>query len=91
MDQTNKSQEIHAEAMELETALLRQNSQFRGFLVTGDASYLKSYYEARDDFDETSQKLEAVVADPDKAAQVRSARDDTLTWRHDWGDRLIGV
>ncbi|MGL1489150.1 CHASE3 domain-containing protein, partial [Vibrio parahaemolyticus] len=41
MDQTNKSQEIHAEAMELETALLRQNSQFRGFLVTGDASYLK--------------------------------------------------
>jgi methyl-accepting chemotaxis protein len=89
IERNNLSQQIHADALTLESALLRQNSQMRGFLVTGDESYLKSYYEARDDFDHTSTSLEARLTDPEKIAQIRSARDDTLAWRRDWGDRLI--
>ena len=50
-DRNNLSQNIHAKALSLETAILRQNSQLRGYLVTGDPSYLKSYNEARDEFD----------------------------------------
>jgi methyl-accepting chemotaxis protein len=88
-DRNDHSQQIHAEAQALESALLRQNSQMRGYLVTGDESYLKSYYEARDDFDHTSRTLETQLSDPDKVALVRSARADTLAWRRDWGDRLI--
>jgi methyl-accepting chemotaxis protein len=34
----SQSQSIHAKALTLETALLRQNSQLRGFLVTADTS-----------------------------------------------------
>jgi methyl-accepting chemotaxis protein len=89
IERNNLSQQIHADALTLESALLRQNSQMRGFLVTGDDSYLKSYYEARDDFDHTSANLEARLTDPEKIAQTRSARSDTLAWRRDWGDRLI--
>ena len=58
IERNNLSQQIHAEALTLESALLRQNSQMRGFLVTGDDSYLKSYNEARDDFDQTAARLE---------------------------------
>jgi len=91
IERNDLSQQIHAEALTLESALLRQNSQMRGFLVTGDDTYLKSYFEARDDFDHTSAALEAQLTDPDKIAQIRSAREDTLAWRRDWGDRLIDV
>ena len=57
MVRNDLSQTIHAEALSLESALLRQNSQIRGYLVTGDTGYLKSYYEARDDFDHTVATL----------------------------------
>ncbi|RZM11898.1 MAG: HAMP domain-containing protein, partial [Sphingomonas sp.] len=89
-DRNNVSQTVYAKALTLETAILRQNSQFRGFLVTGDLSYLKSYDEARVEFDDTAVALERMLADPAKLAQVRVARRETLAWRHDWGDRLIG-
>jgi len=89
IERNNLSQQIHAEALTLESALLRQNSQMRGYLVTADAGYLKSYTEARDDFDHTANTLEAQLTDPVKIALIRSARDDTLAWRRDWGDRLI--
>ncbi len=89
IERNNQSQMIHAEALTLESALLRQNSQMRGFLVTADESYLKSYNDARNDFDRTSTALEAQMSDPEQIAAIRSAREDTLAWRRDWGDRLI--
>jgi methyl-accepting chemotaxis protein len=89
-NRNNASQEIYAKALNLETAILRQNSQFRGFLVTADPTYLKSYYEARDDYDDTSAKLEALLPDPAKRALVVESRKETLAWRRDWSDRLIG-
>lgn len=88
-DQNNLSQSIHAKALALETGLLRQNSQLRGFLVTGDASYLKSYDEGRDEYDRISAELEQQLDDPAQRAAVQKSRDETLAWRSKWGDRLI--
>ncbi len=88
---SNLSQSIHANALSLETAILRQNSQFRGFLVTGDETYLKSYYEGRDEYDETSRTLEAMLTDPAKRALVEKSRTATVAWRKDWGDRMIEI
>ncbi|WP_448662039.1 methyl-accepting chemotaxis protein [Sphingomonas sp. CJ20] len=88
-DGNNLSQSIHARALTLETALLRQNSQFRGFLVTGDPTYLKSYGEARDEYDSTSAELEKVLTDPAQREAVLESRKETLAWRAKWGDRLI--
>lgn len=89
-DRNNLSQEVYAKALTLETAILRQNSQFRGFLVTGDVSYLKSYDEARAEFDDTAADLERTLTDPAKVAKVREARQEALAWRRNWSDRLIG-
>jgi len=89
--QNNLSQDILAKELLLETSLLRQNSQMRGFLVTGDKSYLKSYYEGRDDYDKTSAQLETLLADPDRIKLLKTARDETVKWRQDWGDRMIDV
>ncbi len=86
-----ESQEILADVLTLETALLRQNSQLRGFLVTADASYLKSYYEGRDDYDKTSASLEKRLADPALQELVRTSRTETITWRKDWGDKYVAV
>lgn len=85
------SQDILADVLALETSLLRQNSQLRGFLVTGDQSYLKSYYEGRDDYDKTSDELEAALAGTALAEKVRISREETLKWRRDWGDKYVAV
>jgi methyl-accepting chemotaxis protein len=88
-DQNNLSQSIHAKALALETALLRQNSQMRGFLVTADESYLKSYNEGRDDYDKASAELEEILVDPKQEEALLKSRAETLAWRKDWADRLI--
>jgi methyl-accepting chemotaxis protein len=88
-DRNNLSQNIHAKALSLETAILRQNSQLRGYLVTGDPSYLKSYNEARDEFDRTSVVLAGQLPDPAQRQLVDSAREGVVAWRAKWGDRLI--
>ncbi len=85
------SQAILADVLALETALLRQNSQLRGFLVTADQSYLKSYYEGRDDYDTASKKLEAALAGSPLEQKVRISREETLKWRRDWGDKYVAV
>ncbi len=88
-DSNNLSQTIHAKALTLETSLLRQNSQMRGFLVTADPTYLKSYDEARDDYDSASRELEALLPEPALRAALLKSRAATLDWRKAWGDRLI--
>lgn len=90
-ENNNFSQEIHADALALETAILRQNSQFRGYLVTGDETYLKSYYEGRDEYDQVSAKLSSMLTDPEMLKHIETSRAATLAWRKDWGDRLIEV
>jgi methyl-accepting chemotaxis protein len=88
-DQNNLSQQIHSKTLTLETALLRQNSQLRGFLVTADPTYLKSYDEGRSEYDETSAELEKLLTDPSLLEALRKSRTETLSWREKWGDRLI--
>ncbi|WP_288456519.1 methyl-accepting chemotaxis protein [uncultured Sphingomonas sp.] len=88
-EHSNDSQSVFAKALTLETAILRQNSQFRGFLVTGDVTYLKSYDEGRTEFDKTAVELDAMLDDPKQKALLAEAREKTLEWRRDWGDRLI--
>ncbi|OYX05400.1 MAG: chemotaxis protein [Caulobacter vibrioides] len=90
-ENNNLSQEIHADALALETAILRQNSQFRGYLVTGDDTYLKSYYEGRDEYDQVSAKLSSTLTDPEMLKHIEASRAATLAWRKEWGDRLIAV
>ena len=90
-ERTNFSQSIHAKALGLETALLRQNSQMRGYLVTGDDTYLKSYYEGRDDYDTTSAELEKLIVDPTMHGKLLESREKTLKWRADWGDKSIAL
>nr|WP_246438420.1 methyl-accepting chemotaxis protein [Novosphingobium piscinae] len=85
------SQDVLADTLALETALLRQNSQLRGFLVTADQSYLKSYYEGRDDYDKTSALLESRLAEPALQELVRVSRTETLKWRADWGDKYVAL
>ena len=87
-----ESQAILANVLGLETALLRQNSQLRGFLVTADQSYLKSYYEGRDDYDRMSAELEGqLAADPALQGKVRLSREETLKWRRNWGDKYVAL
>lgn len=86
---TNFHQDIHSKALALETQILRQNSQMRGYLVTGDDSYLKSYYEGRDEYDATSAELENLLTNPDMKEKLLESRRETLKWRADWGDKSI--
>jgi methyl-accepting chemotaxis protein len=88
---TTENQAVLADTLTLETALLRQNSQLRGYLVTADPTYLKSYYEGRDDYDKTSAALEARLTDPALQDLVRKSRAETLKWRENWGDKYVAM
>ena len=88
-EQTNFHQDIHAKALALETAILRQNSQMRGYLVTGDDTYLKSYYEGRDDYDSTSAAIETMLDDQTMKDKLLESRAETQKWRAEWGDKSI--
>jgi methyl-accepting chemotaxis protein len=90
-ERSDYSRGVHADSLALETALLRQNSQLRGYLVTADPSYLKSYYEGRDDYDKVSAELERTLTDPAQRDLVLQSRAATLAWRKNWGDRMIDV
>ncbi|KUR70907.1 hypothetical protein AQZ52_13920 [Novosphingobium fuchskuhlense] len=85
------SQDVLADALTLETALLRQNSQLRGFLVTADESYLKSYYEGRDEYDKASAGLEAQLTEPELRDLLLKSRAETLKWRANWGDKYVAL
>jgi methyl-accepting chemotaxis protein len=88
-ERSDQSRTVHAETLTLETSILRENSQLRGFLVTGDASYLKSYGEARDEFDKTSGDLATRLTDPAQQAQLQDAVSGTNAWRQEWSDSLV--
>lgn len=88
--ENNYSQLIYGKVQTLETSLLRQNSQFRGYLVTGDETYLKSYYEGRDEYDTAASELDKLLTNPKHKALLNESRNETLAWRKNWGDRLIG-
>ena len=90
-ERTNFHQEIHSKALSLETQILRQNSQVRGYLVTGDDLYLKSYYEGRDEYDATSAELENELTNPEMRQKLLESRAETLKWRQDWGDKSIAM
>ena len=87
----NHSREVFAKALTLETSILRENSQLRGFLVTADPTYLKSYSEARDEYDRTTVELEGMLDDPVKVALVLKSRKETAEWRRAWSDRLVAM
>jgi len=84
----NHAQDVYAKALTLETSILRENSQLRGFLVTADKSYLKSYEEARKDYDTTSRDLTAMLTDRTQLALVAKSHAEAMKWRHNWSDRL---
>ena len=85
---SNHAQMVYAKALSLETSILRENSQLRGFLVTADKSYLKSYDEARTDYDTTSRELKALLSDPAQLALVEKSNAEAGRWRRRWSDRL---
>ncbi|WP_347091187.1 methyl-accepting chemotaxis protein [Sphingomonas parapaucimobilis] len=84
----NHAQEVYAKALTLETSILRENSQLRGFLVTGDKSYLKSYEEARKEYDTTSRELNTMLSDPVELALLANSNAEKAKWRRTWSDRL---
>jgi methyl-accepting chemotaxis protein len=86
---SDASRNILAQTMALETSILRENSQLRGFLVTADPSYLKSYTEARAEFDKTSAELRSALTDPAEVKLLDEAREGTLAWRAQWSDTLV--
>ena len=87
----NHSQLVYAKALALETSILRENSQLRGYLVTADATYLKSYNEARREYDDTTAELEAALTDPVQRELVLTSRRETDAWRRDWSNRLVAM
>ncbi|MDR6126663.1 methyl-accepting chemotaxis protein [Sphingomonas sp. SORGH_AS802] len=90
-DSSNTSQTVLSKLQTLETSILRQNSQFRGFMVTADPTYLKSYREARAEYDSTYAAVRPMLSDPEMLRNIDTSQRETLAWRRDWGDRLIAL
>ncbi|MFK3889342.1 methyl-accepting chemotaxis protein [Sphingomonas sp. NPDC079357] len=80
-DVSARGQEVLAQSLQIEIGMLRQNSQMRGFLVTGDEGYLKQYREGQAQVVDGTTKLHALFADrPAQRAKV----DESLARAEDW-------
>ncbi len=84
-----RAEDVHTTTLNMEIAILRQNSQVRGFLITGDQNYLKQYEEAKADGATAAAKLDTLLTTADARAQVASSNAKITDWREKWGDPLI--
>jgi len=83
------TQAVYNAAMTMEIAILRQNSQVRGFLITRDPGYLKQYDEAKASGLEQARLLMTLLPSAADQARVADSRDRIADWRKTWGEPLI--
>ncbi|MDZ7281785.1 methyl-accepting chemotaxis protein [Sphingomonas sanguinis] len=84
------AQEVYTNTLEMEGGVQRENSQMRGFLITGDEAYLKQYFTARTAETEAAALLDKeLVDDPKARAEVAASHARMDEWRRDIGDPLI--
>jgi len=84
------AQDAYTTTLDMEGSVQRENSQMRGFLITGDEAYLKQYYDSRASEGEAAATLsKALVDDPRKQAQVADSHARIQEWRRDLADPLI--
>ncbi|GAA4216449.1 methyl-accepting chemotaxis protein [Sphingomonas endophytica] len=87
-----RGQEVLAQSLQIEIGMLRQNSQMRGFLVTGDEGYLKQYREGQAQVAEATTTLHALFADlPEQRAKVDESLSRAAEWRHEVADPMIAL
>ena len=91
-DVSARGQEVLAQSLQIEIGMLRQNSQMRGFLVTGDEGYLKQYREGQAQVADGTAKLHALFADqPAQRARVDESLARAADWRQQVADPMIAL
>ncbi|MGY3187558.1 ATP-binding protein [Lysinibacillus sp. TE18511] len=74
---------IHALTNRIEKYILDMESSQRGFVITGESSYLEPYYEAdekwRSDFNELYQLLENKPTEQQKLNEIKTTIEDWIT------------
>ncbi|MDR6788247.1 methyl-accepting chemotaxis protein [Sphingomonas sp. BE138] len=87
-----RGQEVVTQTQRIEIGLLRLNSQMRGFLLTGDDSYLKQYRDGQEQSDTAAAALRTLLADtPDARAKVEESVARAAEWRRVVGDPMIAL
>ncbi|WP_051273027.1 methyl-accepting chemotaxis protein [Sphingomonas phyllosphaerae] len=87
-----RGQEVLAQSLQIEIGMLRQNSQMRGFLVTGDEGYLKQYHEGQSQVADGTAKLHTLFADrPAQRAKVDESLARAADWRQQVADPMIAL
>ena len=87
--QVDRDNAIVYESSEMETQLLRMNSQMRGFAITADEAYLKQYYEGQERSIAAAEKLQQIL--PSAQERDLAAQSALLAkeWREQKADWLI--
>ncbi|KTT74173.1 methyl-accepting chemotaxis protein [Sphingomonas endophytica] len=87
-----RGQEVQAQALQIEIGMLRQNSQMRGFLITGDEAYLKQYGEGLAQQDAGARQLRTLLAgQPAALAKVNESLERAAEWRRMVGEPMIAL
>ncbi|MEG3090632.1 methyl-accepting chemotaxis protein [Sphingomonas sp. PB1R3] len=88
--QSVAAQDAYTATLNMEGGVQRENSQMRGFLITGDEDYLKQYYESRASEGEAAAILAKFLAsNPQAQAQAADSHARIQEWRRDISDPLI--
>ncbi len=87
-----RGQEVVAQSLQIEIGMLRQNSQMRGFLITGDEGYLKQDREGQAQVAEATTTLHTLFADlPEQRAKVDESLARAAEWRREVADPMIAL
>jgi len=87
-----RGQQVLSMTQEIEIGILRQNSQMRGFLITGDEKYLKQYREGQSQVADAAAGLRTLLSDdPAGRGKVEDSLARANEWRTVVGDPMIAL
>jgi len=91
LQRNGKSQEMLLVLSEAELASTRQESSVRGYMATGNASFVEQYRKAGSDFEHAMEKAQQLATEPEQQQRLQALSAVSAEWRQKVGDQEVAL
>ncbi|WP_173012515.1 methyl-accepting chemotaxis protein [Niveispirillum sp. SYP-B3756] len=91
LQRNSQSQEMLQILAEAELASTRQESSVRGYMATGNASFVEQYRKAGGDFEHAMQKAQQLATEAEQQQRLQDLSRVAADWRQKVGDQEIAL
>ncbi len=91
LQRSSKSQEMLLVLSAAELASTRQESSVRGYMATGNASFVEQYRIAGGNFEDAMQKAQQLATEPEQQQRLQALSTVAAEWRQKVGDQEVAL